>query len=257
MKFTPIAIAAAMIAAPAFAQSNDFDQASDTAGMMTDRYQPAVLEAGATGGGRAGVLAIGTNASDGATNRPAGFNSAFYNTQGVKFALDAGATQANVEFYIPGANWATSGDDRLMGLWGLSDTGAYPIIEFARVAGVDQFRAWDSAGVWVAMGVPTGFSYDSWNTVGFSLDTALDKIIYSVGDLSTAVNAYGSTTLTTGFLEVHNTTNGVTRTQYMDNFSTSALAAVPEPSTWALLILGFGLVGGAMRRKSAVSVSYA
>lgn len=37
-----------------------------------------------------------------------------------------------------------------------------------------------------------------------------------------------------------------------------AQGAVPEPSTWAMLILGFGLVGGAMRRRrTAVSVSYA
>jgi hypothetical protein len=30
-----------------------------------------------------------------------------------------------------------------------------------------------------------------------------------------------------------------------------ALAAVPEPTTWALFILGFGLIGGAMRRRSS------
>lgn len=28
-----------------------------------------------------------------------------------------------------------------------------------------------------------------------------------------------------------------------------AVAAVPEPATWAMLILGFGLIGGAMRRR--------
>lgn len=33
------------------------------------------------------------------------------------------------------------------------------------------------------------------------------------------------------------------------NFSFSAVSAVPEPSTWALMLLGFGLVGGAMRSK--------
>jgi Concanavalin A-like lectin/glucanases superfamily/PEP-CTERM motif len=33
--------------------------------------------------------------------------------------------------------------------------------------------------------------------------------------------------------------------------------AVPEPASWALLIAGFGLVGGAMRRRSTVTVSYA
>lgn len=31
------------------------------------------------------------------------------------------------------------------------------------------------------------------------------------------------------------------------------VGAVPEPSTWALLILGFGLIGGAMRRRKTVS----
>jgi len=33
--------------------------------------------------------------------------------------------------------------------------------------------------------------------------------------------------------------------------------AVPEPATWAMMILGFGLVGGAMRRKRQVTVAYA
>jgi hypothetical protein len=38
-----------------------------------------------------------------------------------------------------------------------------------------------------------------------------------------------------------------------DNFGEIAFAvdsAVPEPSTWAMLLLGFGLVGGAMRRRA-------
>ncbi|WP_010219096.1 PEPxxWA-CTERM sorting domain-containing protein [Sphingomonas sp. PAMC 26621] len=30
------------------------------------------------------------------------------------------------------------------------------------------------------------------------------------------------------------------------------VAAVPEPATWALMLLGFGLIGGAARRRSAV-----
>lgn len=33
-----------------------------------------------------------------------------------------------------------------------------------------------------------------------------------------------------------------------------AVGAVPEPSTWALLILGFGLIGGAMRRRKTVAL---
>jgi len=33
--------------------------------------------------------------------------------------------------------------------------------------------------------------------------------------------------------------------------TTGALAGVPEPATWALMIMGFGAVAGAMRRRSA------
>ena len=36
----------------------------------------------------------------------------------------------------------------------------------------------------------------------------------------------------------------------------ATIAAVPEPASWALMIGGFGLVGGAMRRRTRVSVSY-
>lgn len=35
------------------------------------------------------------------------------------------------------------------------------------------------------------------------------------------------------------------------------IAGVPEPSTWAMLILGFGVAGGAMRRKGKVQARYA
>ena len=35
------------------------------------------------------------------------------------------------------------------------------------------------------------------------------------------------------------------------------IGAVPEPATWALLILGFGMVGAAMRRRHSVAVEQA
>lgn len=41
------------------------------------------------------------------------------------------------------------------------------------------------------------------------------------------------------------TTTGGTRSV---NFAASAGAAVPEPGTWAMMLLGFGAIGGAMRR---------
>ena len=39
--------------------------------------------------------------------------------------------------------------------------------------------------------------------------------------------------------------------------ASQAPGGVPEPATWALLILGFGTVGGAMRRRSRMRVAYA
>lgn len=39
----------------------------------------------------------------------------------------------------------------------------------------------------------------------------------------------------------------------IDNLST----AVPEPATWGMMILGFGLVGGALRRRTSAQVKFA
>ena len=40
-------------------------------------------------------------------------------------------------------------------------------------------------------------------------------------------------------------------------FKRSAVAAVPEPGTWAMMLAGFGIVGGAMRRRQRTSISFA
>ena len=52
---------------------------------------------------------------------------------------------------------------------------------------------------------------------------------------------------------------GLSDTQGFSNAVLYTTAAVPEPATWLMMILGLGLIGGAMRRrpKQTVSVSYA
>jgi PEP-CTERM motif len=42
----------------------------------------------------------------------------------------------------------------------------------------------------------------------------------------------------------------------MKRFTNTIFRTVPEPASWAMMIAGFGLVGGAMRRRK-VSVTYA
>lgn len=46
---------------------------------------------------------------------------------------------------------------------------------------------------------------------------------------------------------------------YIDNTRLTLISAVPEPATWLMMILGLGVIGGAMRRrpKQTVSVNYA
>lgn len=46
------------------------------------------------------------------------------------------------------------------------------------------------------------------------------------------------------------TVNGVAETFNLDNAQFGA-GAVPEPASWALMIVGFGLVGASMRRRNA------
>lgn len=45
--------------------------------------------------------------------------------------------------------------------------------------------------------------------------------------------------------------------EIVDNITYSGVDAVPEPATWAMMIGGFGLVGGAMRRRAKTSVAFA
>lgn len=46
--------------------------------------------------------------------------------------------------------------------------------------------------------------------------------------------------------------------EVVDNitYDAAAVAAVPEPGTWAMMLAGFGIVGGAMRRRQRTSVSF-
>ena len=70
------------------------------------------------------------------------------------------------------------------------------------------------------------------------------------------VNFVATSTNTT--LKFANTVGNANEGIFLDRVS--VMAAVPEPSTWALFLLGFFGVGGAMRskkRKPSVAVSYA
>ena len=72
--------------------------------------------------------------------------------------------------------------------------------------------------------------------------------------VSSANNAFYQPLSTNGRDEIAG--DGVDLFAYVADASPMA-GAVPEPATWAMMMLGFGLIGGAMRRRRRVTVRYA
>ncbi len=127
---------------------------------------------------------------------------------------------------------------------------------------------------------PSGFISSAFSTlagrtytVAFdygALGTGSEGLTFSVGGTDYVVNPVANNDLfsaftSTSFSFVGNglpvslsiTSAGLNNVDaILDNVSVS-LSAVPEPATWALMILGFGATGFAMRRRTRTTVAYA
>lgn len=92
-------------------------------------------------------------------------------------------------------------------------------------------------------------------TTGLTATSGSVGATFGNGDAA-IVYANGGRTIWNGFL-----TDTVNSSQLYQNelaFVFGGSGAVPEPATWAMMIAGFGLVGGAMRRRQSVTrVAYA
>src|SRR5690606_22611936 len=160
------------------------------------------------------------DAGDCSACRPAGFGSAFYDTQGRKFDTP-GATSMSIDLYIP-SDWAATGR-RMAGFWAtgfnaVDAVSLYPIVEFSSLDGRPRFRGWNSSdGTWVDMGLPTGFAYDTWHTI--TMEFVGSQFVYTVGDLTLSVPGGDTVVLGNVILQGHNNIAGVTYDIYWDNFS--------------------------------------
>ena len=237
------------IAVPAYSATINFDtpvvtgpvQAANT--WYTDRFAPSSFTSPVAYGGHATTLEVGIAGADLQ-------QTAFYNTQGRKLDLDPGVNSMSIELFIDEA-FGIGPDRRIAGFWGTAfDNSAaishYPIIELARISGVLAFKGWDGGSGFVTMGLPTGFATGTWQTLQIDLLTNTNQFRYTVGDLNLLVGANGSTSIGNTILQAHNT--GANYTVHWDTLTTGA---VPEPGTWALMILGFGSAGAMIRRRRA------
>jgi hypothetical protein len=203
----------------------------------TDRYAPDSFVSGVSYGGHATTLEVGIAARD--------FQGAgsFYNTQGRMLDVDPSTTQMSIDLYID-QSFATGPDRRIAGFWGTSfggpDAPAWPIIELDRIGGALTFRGWDNSGVFFNLGALTGADVGTWQTL--RMDIAGPNFTYTAGGVTASTSAFGTGSIGNVILQTHNT--GANFTVHWDN-----LSAVPEPGSWALMLLGFGGIGAALRRR--------
>lgn len=171
-----------------------------------------------------------------------------------------------------------SGAGPLAGPYGGTDPGAFPIaVSTSVVLGNDPGPAVDF------LSLPTG----SYVTVGFVDEAVFDQagddiFIQETGGNGERADVYVSTDLTTFFLLGTAIDNGTTafdlasigfltqvnavRIIGLDTLGASPgfdvvnvqalefVPRVPEPATWGLMALGFGLVGAALRRRHRTTV---
>ena len=86
------------------------------------------------------------------------------------------------------------------------------------------------------------------------------QVLGQAGAMNRVNTSTSGPSLFTGALATPMFTTGTFTTARSSLVISEVAAAVPEPATWLMMILGFGFVGGAMRakrRKQNVSVSYA
>lgn len=202
----------------------------------TDRYAPAGFATANFGGDNR--LALILSATAGPDGRPAAYSSSFYNTQGRKIDTAPGTGFASVQMYIA-SNFA-SDPNRVGGIWATGDAvrDIYPILEFAN----GKFQGWDStgAGAWTILGLPTGFTTDSWHTLSMALNLSTNMIDYAVdGQGLGSVSADGILSFANIILQGINP--GINRTLYFDNLATGA---APEPTPLPAALVLFGSVLG-------------
>ena len=226
-----------------------------TADAATTVYSTAAaFSAATTGVTTNGFNSVATNTSTWILSSGSYSQPGFTITQGTNNAFNSNGDTNPSSFYY--YNWGTGGVINTPYEGTLTVTFAAPVTAFALdlgefyslpfpfPAGVTPGEATTRYGGQVQIGTSQG---------NFLVDTATTRNLTFFG--ITSDTAFTSFTIH-GLIPP---AQGGASTVF-DNlrFGSAATAAVPEPATWAMMIVGFGMVGAGMRRRQAkTTVTYA
>ena len=97
-----------------------------------------------------------------------------------------------------------------------------------------------NAGTYNEIGVVSGIDFGALNNVGFDISGLTGQAFFSEGNQLYSLNLTTAAATSLGTI-AGGPLIGLTA------------AAVPEPASWAMMIGGFGIVGGSLRRRAAVA----
>jgi hypothetical protein len=227
-------------------------------GWVVDRFDPRVFANAGTINGRNDVLKIGIRDEDSLANRPAGFQSTFYNTQGRQHAVTGGiGDYLAADVYIP-TDWLDDDNgSRRTDMWGVMTNGtgvsAYTIIGFTNYAGAARFRVWDPEAIgttdgWVNLASAIGA--DNWNAL--RVDFTGTTFEYSIGGtlVYTDITTQGTTGYSATIMQAYNFGDPALAEAVANDYDALWSNAIPEPGTLALLAGGFAGIAVVRRRRA-------